>query len=204
VRAGADLDGPVAAGGADELPDRPGGHLFTRKVTKNIGFWPCWYASTFYTVGRASATVDLNPGTAWWTPSSGHYQLEVLSRPLAGKPGRVAIRIVLPLPQLPRSVHDISVDNTMSRPIDTQHSWTYPGFGCGGLIKPQFSVAVLYGLAQNMAYHQATHNLQVTRPLIGAAEAEAEQMIRDDFIQPTVNAFGYTLARFSLGWAGAP
>jgi hypothetical protein len=178
--------------------------VFTHKVSKNIGFWPCWYASTFDAVGRASATVNLNPGSAWWTPSSGHYQLHVLSRPHGGQPGRLAVSIVLPLPQLPQSAHDISIDNTMSRPIDTQHSWTYPGFGCGLLIKPQFSVAILYGVAQNMAYYQATHNPQVTHPLIAAAEAEAEQIIRDDFIQPTVNALGYTLARFSLGWSGAP
>jgi len=177
--------------------------VFTHKVSKNIGFWPCWYSSTFDAVGRASATVNLNPGSGWWAPPSGHYQLQVLSRPLAGQPGRVAVSIVLPLPQLPQSVHDISVDNTMSRPVDTQHSWTYPGFGCGMVIKPQFSVAVLYGLAQNMAYYQATHNPQVTRPLISAAEAEAAQIIRDDFIQPTVNALGYTLARFSLGWVRA-
>ena len=30
---------------------------------------PCWYASTFYAVGHASATVDLNPGPAWWRPA---------------------------------------------------------------------------------------------------------------------------------------
>ena len=35
---------------------------FTHKVAKNIGPWPCWYASTFYAVGHAAATVDLNPG----------------------------------------------------------------------------------------------------------------------------------------------
>ena len=41
---------------------------FTRKVSKNIGPWPCWSASTFYAVGHASATVDLNPGPAWSAP----------------------------------------------------------------------------------------------------------------------------------------
>ena len=41
---------------------------FTHKVSKNIGIWPCWYSSTFAAVGHASATVDLNPGSAWWTP----------------------------------------------------------------------------------------------------------------------------------------
>ena len=53
--------------------------VFTHKVSKSIGFWPCWYSSTFYAVGRASATVDLNPGPGWWAPASGHYQLTVLS-----------------------------------------------------------------------------------------------------------------------------
>jgi hypothetical protein len=176
--------------------------VFTHKVSKNIGFWPCWYSSTFYAEGRASATVDLNPGPAWWAPSAGHYRLLVLSRPAAGKAGQVAVTMVLPPPQLPQSVHDISVDNTLSRPLDTQHSWTYPGLGCGALIKPQFSESVLYGEAQSLAFYQATHNAQVTRPLVAAAEAEATQMIRDSFIQPTLNALGYTLTSFSLRWAG--
>jgi hypothetical protein len=178
--------------------------VFTHKVSKSIGFWPCWYSSTFAAAGRASATVDLNPGPAWWTPASGHYRLQVLNRPVAGQPGRVAVSIVLPQPQLPQTVHDISVDNTLSHPIDTQHSWTYPGFGCGTLLKPQFSVSVLYAQAQNLAFYQATHNPQVTGPLINAAQKEATQMIRNNFVQPTVNALGYTLASFSLRWSGAP
>jgi hypothetical protein len=178
--------------------------VFTHKVTKNIGIWPCWYSSTFYAVGHASATVDLNPGPSWWAPKSGHYELQILSRPVTGSPGRVAVTIVLPKPQLPQSVHDITVDNTLSHPIDTQHSWTYPGLGCGALIKPQFSVSVLYGEAQNLAFYQATHNPQVTRPLIAAAESEATQIIRNNFIQPTVNALGYSLTRFTLRWSGAP
>jgi hypothetical protein len=176
--------------------------VFTHKVSKNIGFWPCWYSSTFYAVGRASATVDLNPGPAWWAPTTGHYLLRVLSRPVTGKAGQVAVTIMLPPPQLPQSVHDISVDNTLSHPIDTQHSWTYPGFGCGALIKPQFSESVLYGQAQNLAFTQATHNPQVTKPLIAAAKTEATQIVRDNFVQPTVNALGYTLTSFSIRWAG--
>ncbi|MGH3284527.1 MAG: hypothetical protein ACRDPD_07570, partial [Streptosporangiaceae bacterium] len=52
--------------------------VFTHKVSKSIGFWPCWYSSTFYAVGHASATVNLNPGPAWWAPASGHYRLQVL------------------------------------------------------------------------------------------------------------------------------
>ena len=39
-----------------------------------MGFLPCWYSATFYAVGRASATVDLNPGAAWWKPATGHYR----------------------------------------------------------------------------------------------------------------------------------
>jgi hypothetical protein len=177
--------------------------VFTHKVSKSIGFWPCWYSSTFAAVGRASATVDLNPGPGWWTPGSGHYQLQVLNRPVTSQPGRVAVTIVLPQPQLPQTVHDISIDNTLSHPIDTQHSWTYPGFGCGTLLKPQFSVSVLYAQAQNLAFYQATHNPQVTRPLIRATEAEATQIIRDNFIQPTLNALGYSLASFSLRWSAS-
>jgi hypothetical protein len=175
--------------------------VFTHKVSKSIGFFPCWYASTFYAEGRASATVDLNPGPAWWAPSAGHYQLLVLSRPVPGKAGQVAVTMVLPQPQLPQSVHDISVDNTLSHPLDTQHSWTYPGLGCGALIKPQFSESVLYGQAQTLAFYQATHNPQIIRPLVAAAEAEAAQMIRGSFIQPTLNALGYTLTSFTLRWA---
>ena len=177
--------------------------VFTHKVDKSIGFWPCWYSSTFDASGRASATVDLNPGSAWWAPSTGHFQLDVLTKPLAGAAGTVAVSLVLPQPQLPQSVHDISVDNTLSHPVDTQHSWTYPGLGCGALIKPQFSQAVLYAQAQNLAFYQATHNPQVTRPLINAAKGEAAQIIRYNFIQPTVNALGYKLARFSITWAGS-
>jgi hypothetical protein len=43
----------------------------------------------------------------------------------------------------------------------------------------------------------------VTRPLIRTAEAVAAQTIRDNFIQPTVNAFGYTLDRLTVRWAAA-
>jgi hypothetical protein len=177
---------------------------FTHKVNKSIGFWPCWYSSTFAASGRASATVDLNPGSSWWAPSTGHFVLQVLSKPVPGAAGTVAVSLVLPQPQLPQSVHDITVDDTFSHPIDTQHSWTYPGLGCGALIKPQFAQSVLYAQAQNLAFHQATHNSQVTRPLINAAKSEAVQIIRYNFIQPTVNALGYTLTRFSIRWLGAP
>ena len=174
--------------------------VFTHKVSKSIALWPCWYSATFYAVGRASATVDLNPGPAWWKPATGHYRLRVLREPTAGAPGRLAVSMALPLPQLPRSVHDVTVDNTLSKPISTDHSFTYPGLGCGALIQPQFSPSVLYAQAQSMAFYQATHLASVTRPLIGAAEAAATTMIRDNFIQPTVNALGYTLTRFSIRW----
>jgi hypothetical protein len=176
---------------------------FTHKVSKNIGPWPCWYSSTFYTVAYASATVNLNPGPSWWAPSAGHYQLQVLSQPADGKPGRVAVTMVLPQPQLPQSVHDVTIDNIPSKPIDSQHSWTYPGFGCGVLIKPQFPESVLYSQAQEIAFTKASHSPQVTRPLIAAAQGQAAQIIQNDFIQPTVNAFGYTLTQFNLRWAAA-
>jgi hypothetical protein len=176
---------------------------FTHKVSKSIGIWPCWYSSTFATVGHASATVDLNPGPGWWTPASGHYRLQVLSRPAAGAPGRVSVAIALPRPQLPQSAHDVTVDNTMSHPIDVQHSWTYPGLGCGALIRPQFSVSVLYAQAQSLAFAQVRSNPTVTGPLISAAEAQAALIIRNNFVQPTVNALGYTLASFTIRWSAA-
>jgi hypothetical protein len=177
---------------------------FTHKASKNIGPWPCWYASTFYAVGHASATVDLNPGPAWWAPSTGHYRLQVLSRPAGGKPGHVAVTMMLPRPQLPQSAHDVTIDNLPSKPIDTQHSWTYPGFGCGVILKPQFAQSVLYAQAQTIAFYKATHSPQVTGPLIRTAEAQAAQTIRNNFIQPTVNAFGYVLDGLNVRWAAGP
>jgi hypothetical protein len=177
--------------------------VFTHKVSKNIGPWPCWYSSTFYAVGHASATVNLNPGPSWWTAAAGHYQLQVLSRPAGGQPGRVSIVMVLPPPQLPQNVHDVSIDNTLSKPLSTSHSWTYPGLGCGALIKPQFAPSVVYDQAQQEAFYRVGHVSSVTRPLISTAESQASRIIRNNFIQPTVNALGYTLDRFTLRWAPA-
>jgi hypothetical protein len=178
--------------------------VFTHKVSKDIGPWPCWYAATFYAVGHASATVDLNPGTAWWRPSAVHYQLQVLSRPAGGRPGHVAVTMVLPQPQLPQSAHDVAVDNISSTPVAVQHSWTYPGFGCGVLVRPQFGQSVLYAQAQQIAFYRTGHVPQVTTPLIGAAERQAVTTIRDNFVQPTLNALGYTLDRFTLRWSASP
>jgi hypothetical protein len=175
--------------------------LFTHKVSKDMGPLPCWYASTFHAVGHASATVDLNPGSSWWKPASKHYQLQVLTRPRAGRPGRVAVTMVLPPPQLPQSAHDVTIDNIPSAPVATQHSWTYPGLGCGVLLRPQFADSVLYAQAQQMAYYRSRHDPQITQPLIRTAESRAAQTIRDNFIQPTVNAFNYELDRFTLRWA---
>ena len=176
---------------------------FTRKVTKNLGFLPCWYSATFHAVGRASATVDLNPGAAWWKSSAGHYQLRVLDKPAGSTPGQLAITMALPLPQLPQSVHDVSIDNTLSQPIATNHSWTYPGLGCGEIIQPQFSPSVLYAQAQTEAYDQATTLPKVTRPLVTAAEKEASTIIRDNFIVPTVAALDYNVTSFTIRWVSA-
>ena len=177
---------------------------FTHKVSKNVGPWPCWYASTFYAVGHASATVNLNPGPAWWVPATGHYRLQVLSRPAGSKPGHVAVTMILPRPQLPQSAHDVTIDNLPSKPIDTQHSWTYPGLGCGVILKPQFAQSVLYAQAQSIAFYKATHSAQITGPLIRTAETQATQTIRNNFIQPTVNAFGYMLDALTVRWSGGP
>jgi hypothetical protein len=177
--------------------------LFTHKVSHDIGPWPCWYQASFYTVGHASATVDLNPGSAWWKPGTGHYSLTVTQPPVKGKVGQVTVAMALPDPQLPQSVHDITIDDTLSQPVDVQHSWTYPGLGCGVLLKPQFSPSALYPLAQQEAFQRATTDPSVTAPMIHAAEAEAVKIIRDNFIQPTVNALGYKLTSFTLRWVSA-
>ena len=176
--------------------------MFTHKVSKSLGIWPCWYASTFYAVGHASATVDLNPGPSWWAPATGHYRLQVLRGPEGGQPGRVSVTMTLPAPQLPRSAHDVVIDNIPSRPIASQHSWTYPGLGCGVLIRPQFPESVLYSQAQQIGFYKAAHAPQITRPLIASAETESVRIIRDNFVQPTVNSFGYTLEEFTIRWAG--
>ena len=58
--------------------------------------------------------------------------------------------------------------------------------------------------AQRIAFYKATHAAQVTGPLVGSAENEATQTIRGSFIQPTLNALGYTLDQFTLRWAASP
>jgi hypothetical protein len=177
--------------------------LFTHKVSKNIGPLPCWYASTFYAVGHASATVNLNPGPAWWAPGTGHYRLQVLRRPQSGRPGQVAVTMVLPRPQLPQSVHDVTIDTLPSRPVSVQHSWTYPGIACGMVLRPQFPQSLLYAQAQRIAFFRADHAAAITRPLISTAQAQATRTIRDSFVQPAVNALGYTLDRFTITWAAS-
>ena len=52
-------------------------------------------------------------------------------------------------------MHDVTIDDLPSTPVDAQHSWTYPGFGCGVLIRPQFADSVLYAQAQQIAFYQA-------------------------------------------------
>ena len=174
--------------------------LFTHKVNKPMGILPCWYSATFYAVGHASATVNLNPGPSWWKPSTGHYQLKVLSQPSGTAPGQVAITMALPLPQLPQTVHDVSVDNTLSKPVSSDHSWTYPGLACGEIIQPQFSQSVLYSQAQSEAFQQATTVKSVTQPLIAAAEKEATTIIGDNFVTPTLNALHYKVSQFTIRW----
>jgi hypothetical protein len=172
--------------------------LFTHSVSKPMGVLPCWYSATFYATGRASATVNLNPGPSWWKPSTGHYVLRVLSKPTATAPGQVSVSLALP--QLPQSVHDVSIDNTLSKPVSSDHSWTYPGLACGVLIKPQFSQSVLYAQAQSVAFQQATTLKSVTQPLIAAAERQASTIIGGNFITPTLAALNYKVSSFTIHW----
>ena len=111
--------------------------------------------------------------------------------------------MTLPAPRLPQSVHDVSVDNTLSRQVSADHSWTYPGLACGAIVKPQFTQSVLYAQAQQEAFTQATTVQGVTRPLIAAAERQAGTIIDGNFITPTLGALGYTVASFTLRWAAS-
>jgi hypothetical protein len=174
--------------------------MFTHSVSKPMGFLPCWYSATFSAIGHASATVNLNPGPSWWKASTGHYVLRVLSKPSGSMPGQVSVTMALPLPQLPQSVHDVSVDNTLSKPVSSDHSWTYPGVACGVLVKPQFSQSVLYAQAQDEAFKQATTVKGVTQPLIAAAEKEADTIIGGNFITPTLNSLNYKVSKFTIRW----
>jgi hypothetical protein len=174
--------------------------MFTHSVSHSMGILPCWYSATFSAVGHASATVNLNPGAAWWKPAAGHYVLRVLSKPSGSVPGKVAVTMALPLPQLPQSVHDVSIDNTLSKPVSSDHSWTYPGLACGVIIKPQFSQSVLYAQAQSEAFTQATTVPSVTGPLVAAAEKEATTIIGGNFITPTLNALNYKVSQFTIRW----
>jgi hypothetical protein len=54
-----------------------------------------------------------------------------------------------------------------------------------------------------MAFTQARSDPKITGPLIKAAETQAAQIIRNNFVQPTVNALGYTLAGFTVNWSAA-
>ncbi|MBO0776007.1 MAG: hypothetical protein J2P34_06795, partial [Actinobacteria bacterium] len=112
--------------------------------------------------------------------------------------------MVLPQPQLPQSAHDVAIDNLPSRPVASQHSWTYPGLGCGVAIHPQFPQSVLYSQAQRIAFYKSRHSPQLTRALLRKAETQAQETIRGNFIQPTVNALGYRLDRLTIRWAASP
>jgi hypothetical protein len=175
--------------------------MFTHSVSKPMGFLPCWYSATFSAVGHASATVDLNPGASWWKASTGHYVLRVLRPATGSAPGQVSVTMTLPQPQLPQSVHDVSVDDTLSRPVSTDHSWTYPGLACGAIITPQFSQSVLYAQAQQQAFTQATTVASVTRPLLAAAEKQAAVIIGGNFVTPALSALHYQVSRFTIRWA---
>jgi hypothetical protein len=172
--------------------------MFSHSVSKPIGFLPCWYSATFAAVGHASATVDLNPGASWWKASAGHYGLRVLSQPSGSVPGRVSVTMALPQPQLPQSVHDVSVDNTLSQPVSSDHSWTYPGLACGAVIRPQFSQSVLYAQAQQEAFTQATTVKSVTQPLAAAAEQQAAAIIGGNFVTPALNSLHYQVSQFTI------
>ena len=96
--------------------------------------------------------------------ASGHYLLQVLSRRWRVSPAGWRSASCCRSRSCRRRCTTSRSTTPLSHPIDTQHSWTYPGFGCGTLLKPQFSASVLYAQAQNLAFYQATHNPQLDPP----------------------------------------
>ena len=98
-------------------------------------------------VKQGTAVVSDGPDFLFAFESAKKPALFVDSEPVGSIPGKLAITMALPLPQLPQSVHDVSIDNTLSSPISTNHSWTYPGLACGALIRPQFAQR-LHDIAQ--------------------------------------------------------
>ncbi len=127
---------------------------FTHKVSKSIGIWPCWYSGTFATVGHASATVDLNPG-----PALVDARVRAITgcrssaAPATGAPGRVKCRDRAARGRSYRSPRTTSPSITRCRiRLTCSTAGTLlPGLGCGCLIRPQFSVSVLYAQAQSLS-----------------------------------------------------
>ena len=60
---------------------------------------------------------------------------------------------------------------------------------------------MLYSQAQQIAFYRSQHDPQITGLLIRTAEAEATQAIRNNLIQPAVNALSYALDRLTVRWA---
>ena len=71
------------------------------------------------------------------------------------------------------------------------------------VLRPHFPDSVLYSQAQRMAFDKASHSPQIKGSLVSSAEAQAQRTIRNNFIQPTVNGFGYELDRLTIRWTAA-
>jgi hypothetical protein len=185
---------------------------FTRTASHDIGPWPCWYSQGYHAQASASAYVSLNPGSDWWASSTGHYVMRRIGH-------QVTVSLALPTPTLP-TVHQVSVDNTLSGTFGKpDHSWTYPGFGCGGLLNPHFSNDEMGKLMQQIAFALATGQAVkidgvkmvsgtpsgvISSQVIASAEAEAKKMFTDDFIGPTVRAYGDKLTSLNIIWVPSP
>ena len=63
--------------------------------------------------------------------------------------------MALPLPQLPQSVHDVTVDNTLSKPI-YRSQLDLPGLRLRRAAPAAVRAVGLYAQAQDLAFYQAT------------------------------------------------
>ena len=130
---------------------------FTHKVSKNIGPWPCWYESTFYAVGHAAATVDLNPGAvlveaigrslpATGAQPSGARQ----SRPRGGEHGAAQPAAAAVGARRDDRQHPFAADRHAAQ-LDLSGPRLRPGAAAA------VRQSVLYSQAQYIAFYKATH-----------------------------------------------
>ena len=179
--------------------------VFTHKVSKNIGPWPCWYCEHLLRRRPRLRHRRPQPGAR----RGGHPGLPATTgcrssaAPLseAGR-ARSRSRWSCPPPAASRRPRTTSRIDNLPPPAARvpQHSWTYPGFGCGAAAPAAVRPVGAVPAAQTCLLPGGAR-VRGERPARRRGRSEAAQMVVDDSVRPTVDAFGYALDRFTLGWS---